>query len=354
MKKCILAFLIASLFANAFAQEVPGRLAIYVYGASDLGINKSLGNKLLAAMVQSGRYAEMENSDAFYEELAKNPGGIAWISQTAEQHGADYVCMVSITEALGVHSIFARIIKTANSQMLKIGSADSPLNTFEDLARVSDELARQLLQDFAPPAVATASTPSMDATLVAEATAAQKQCIITFNINEILFKIKNGFTNQLKDCSSKLAKEMALAAVPFGKKAAAPEPKAFMKQCAVDWVRKEIADEFPSKDKLVGSVDNFVQGILATASAGGTLDPKKLVSTVGGIDIEGLLGDIKRLASGECVIDVLYEPPAAPPVAEPYVPASPEPKESGDTFWGGIVVAAIFATFIALIALTGN
>jgi hypothetical protein len=134
-----------------------------------------------------------------------------------------------------------------------------------------------------------------------------------------------------------------------------------MKQCAVDWVRKEIADEFPSKDKLVGSVDNFVQGILATASAGGTLDPKKLVSTVGGIDIEGLLGDIKRLARGECVIDVLYEPPspptpATPLVAEPYVPTAAEPEKSGKIFLGGIVVAAVFATLISVVvlALTGN
>jgi len=100
---------------------------------------------MLTALVQSGRYAETANSEALYQEFRKNQGGIAQISQTAVQHGANFLCAVNITEAFGVYSIFARIIETANSQVLKVASADSPLSSLNDLAKVSDELAVQLL-----------------------------------------------------------------------------------------------------------------------------------------------------------------------------------------------------------------
>lgn len=146
-----LAFFMACLCANAFAQNEPQKLAIYVSGASDTSINKILGNKMLATLAQSGKYAEIPNSEALYQEFAKNQSGIAQISQTAMQHGANFVCVVNITEAFGAYSIFARIIETATLQVLKVASVDSPLNSFDNLAKTSDELAMQLLATPAPP-----------------------------------------------------------------------------------------------------------------------------------------------------------------------------------------------------------
>jgi hypothetical protein len=154
-----------------------------------------------------------------------------------------------------------------------------------------------------PPAADTAAPP------VAEAPPPRKQCERTYNINELLFKVKDGFPAQLKDCSSKLAKEMALAAMPFGKKSAPVEPKSFMKQCAVDGIKNELPDGFPGAAQIIGSLDSFVQGILASASAGGALDPKKLAGAIGSMDIAGLVNDVKKLASGECVVSEPYEPP---------------------------------------------
>jgi hypothetical protein len=295
MRRRILAFLTACLFVNAFPQEEPGKIAIYVHGASDAGISKALGNKMLAAFVQSGRYAEIGNAEAFHRELAKNQGGVA---QAAQMHGAEFVCAVNIAEAFGVYSVFARMMETANSRVLKAASADSPLNSFEELARVSDELARQLLQD-SPPKPAAVS-------LAAEAPPLQKQCERTYNINEILFKVKDGFPARLKDCSQKLAKDMLTPASLGGKKL---EPKSFMRQCTVDGIKNEIPDGFPNADKVIGSLDNFMQAILNAASAGGGLDPKKLVGAIGSMDIAGLASDVKNLASGECVADEPYEPP---------------------------------------------
>jgi TolB-like protein len=410
MKKTLA--IILAITVLCFAQDGPEKLAVYVSGASDAGINKSLSSKLLIALTQSGRFAEIADPGSFQDEFAKGgkggKGDMTQISQAAKKHGADYVCVVSMIEAFGAYSISARLIKIAGLQTVKSGSADRVLKSLEDLTAVSNELAKQLVlpvssqpptqpaavaavapaqQYYAPPqplaqpatavaaaqqylppqplaqpaaavaaaqqylppqplaqpaaAVATAqqylppqmSVPITAAAVAAAATAqgssqpfsalaapeyAQKQCAKTFNVNEIISKLK-GFPNQLKDCSSKLAKEMALAAAPlpgFLKKSSGPaekiEPKSYMKQCAVDGIKNELPQGFPYADKLVGSVDNFVQKIMNLASsASGELDPSKLMSTVSNMNIDGLLSEAKgMLANGECMVDEVYTPVA--------------------------------------------
>lgn len=131
----------------------------------------------------------------------------------------------------------------------------------------------------------------------------KKKCDRKYNVNEVIFKIKDGFPAQLKNCSQTLAKDMLN---PFGKKL---EPKSFMMQCSVDGIKKELPEGFPNADKILGSLGNFVQGLLNSAMAGGALDPKKLVGAVGSMDISGLLSDVRELAADECVVDEPYEPP---------------------------------------------
>jgi hypothetical protein len=301
------------------AQTEPLKLAVYVSGASDAGINKSLSNKLLVVMSQSGEYAEIADPGYFQDELAKSgKSDIAQISQTAKRHGADYVCVVSMTEVLGAYSITARLIKIAGSQVIKTGSTDRQLKSLEDLTAISNELARQLLPPSAIlpavsaiPLVVQPSTAPMPA-VIDRVAAARKQCSKTYNINELLFNLKENFPNQLKDCASKLAKDMLTPAVLGGKKLG--EPKSFMKECTIDGIRDEIPDGFPNANKIVGSVDNFVQGILNSASAaGGGLDPKKLIDAVGSVSvsINTLLSDVKKLSSNRCVVNEPYEPPVA-------------------------------------------
>ena len=320
-------------FALCFAQEAPEKLAVYVSGAS-AGINKSLSNKLLMFMSQSGEYAEIADPDSFQDELSKSgKGDIAKISQAAKRYGADYVCVVSMTEVFGAYSITARLIKIIGSQVIKTGSADRALKSLEDLTAVSYELAHQLLTpSFAPPAAVSvapvaapvvqpsfevlpetdsAPAPTPVPEVIDRVAAAQKQCSRTYNINELLFNLKEGFPNQLKDCASKLAKDMLTPAMLGGKKLG--EPKSFMKQCTVDGISNEIPDGFPNADKIVGSVDNFVQSILNSASAAdGGLNPKKLMDAVGSISvsINTLLSDVKKLSSNRCVVNEPYEPPA--------------------------------------------
>ncbi|MCL1966852.1 MAG: PorT family protein [Fibromonadales bacterium] len=240
---------------------------------------------------------------------------MASIAQTAKRHGTEYICVVTMTEAFGAHSITARLARVSDLQVIKSGTTDRALKSFDDLTAVSNELARQLLPpgSYALPtalAVAPAAVASKEAPVDAPpAPAGPKECDKTYNLNELIFKIKDGFPAKLKDCSSTLAKDMLTPATFGGHKL---EPKSFLTQCAVDGVKKELPEGFPNKDKIVGSLTNFMQGIMNAALAGGAVDPKKLLSAVASMDIMGLVSDVKKLAADECVVDEPYEPPAAP------------------------------------------
>jgi len=150
---------------SVFAQEEPEKteaekLAVYVFGASDAGINRAFGNKLLFAFAQNSKYAEIVNSEAFYSELAKSPdGGTGQVTQAAKNYGADVVCVVSITEVFGAYSISARLIKTSDSQVIEVASLDRSLKSLDDLTIVSNELASQLL-GLPPPVVIAPPSPA--------------------------------------------------------------------------------------------------------------------------------------------------------------------------------------------------
>jgi hypothetical protein len=137
----------------------------------------------------------------------------------------------------------------------------------------------------------------------------KKDCINKFNINELVLKVEKEFPKLLKDCSAALAKNMALAASPFGKKTEQKEPKAFMMECAIDGIKQKLP---AGSEGYVKPVEGFVQNILDASSAGGSLDVKKLSGAIGGMDMVGLLGGIRKLAAeDDCVVDEPYEPSVA-------------------------------------------
>jgi len=316
-----LALLLCSLM-SAFAQVEPERFAVHVSGASDAGINKSFGNKLASAIAQSGKYAEIRNLDAFYSDLAKDYNGdIGQIIQTAKHHGADVVFVVSMAEAFGAYSISAKLVKTSDSYIINTGLLYRSLQSFDDLTLVSNELTAQLLQLEAPPAPSPASPtapsvlpppPPVFAPVAAPIASAApaRECASKLNINELVSKIQSGFPTQLKDCSATLAKNMALAASPFGKKTELKEPKAFMTECTIDGIKQQLPS---GADEYVKPVESFIQNILNAASAAsGGLDVKKLSSAIGGMNVMDLINELKtKAANDECVTDEPYSPPAA-------------------------------------------
>jgi len=299
--------ILAALFGISlcFAQTTPPKLAVYVSGAENAGINRSLSVKLFVAMTQGGSYSEIADPALFQDEVARSgKSDIASIAQAAQRRGADYVCVVGMTEVFGSYSITARLTGVSDLQAVKTASVDHSIKSTDDLTAVSSLIASQFLPK------GSFVAPSSPTVVVAEAeapppVAAPKECVVKYNINELLYKVKNGFPSKLKDCSGTLAKDMLTPASFGGHKLV---PAQFMTQCPVDAIKKELPDGFPGVDKFLIKLTNFVQTLMNSAMAGGSLDPKKLISVVGSMDINGLLDEVKKLSEDECVVNEPYEP----------------------------------------------
>ncbi|MDR2999654.1 MAG: PorT family protein [Fibromonadaceae bacterium] len=162
--------------------------------------------------------------------------------------------------------------------------------------RCGDNVVEELTQETVPAAIAEATPAVATPPAVAE-----KQCESKLNINELIFKVQVGFPKQLKDCSSKLAKNMALQASPFfkGKK---DDPKTFMMQCPMDGIKEQLP---ASAVEYVKSVESFIQGVLGAVN-----DPKAILSAVDGMNVNDLLVNIKNMVANDpCVVDEPFEPP---------------------------------------------
>ncbi|MDR0515499.1 MAG: PorT family protein [Fibromonadaceae bacterium] len=228
--KHALALLLA--FAAAAAQDsakaAPEKIAVHAFGASDAGINKALGSKLLAELSQSGMYAEIQDHHAFQEELAKSGNsGIGNIAQAARQHGADLVCAVSISEAFGAYSIAARMANASDLQVLKTASLDRAIKSLDDLAAASRELAAQLLGKAPPPppaavgaiapavAAAAVALPAMSVAQALGSTNLSKSCVEDFT--NVLGKSGFNMGNWAKELVPAVAKTKLQLKAPFGK-----------------------------------------------------------------------------------------------------------------------------------------
>jgi hypothetical protein len=170
------------------------------------------------------------------------------------------------------------------------GTQYNPLTHGCGEGNVIEELAQETV-----PAVPQQLEPLETAPAIATPVVAEKQCESKLNINELVSKIQSGFPKQLKDCSAKLTKNMALQASPFfkGKK---DDPKTFMMQCPIDGIKEQLP---ASAVEYVKSVESFVQGVLRAAN-----DPKAILSAVGDMNVNDLLGNIKSMAANDpCIVD---------------------------------------------------
>jgi len=160
--------IILTLFATAaMAQDLP-KIAVYVTGDVNNNEKKALGTRMLATLVNSGRYKGIERSNSFLaeiekEQLRQRSGAIddSQISELGRQFGIKFICIADITPAFGEFQVSARIVNVETAEVEFIGDAASPLKTMNDLALVSAEVVRNMFgeQTTAQPTPAPAPTP---------------------------------------------------------------------------------------------------------------------------------------------------------------------------------------------------
>jgi len=148
VKKVLIMLLV--LCGLAVAQDRP-RIAVYVTGNFGENEKKVLGTRMLASLVNSGRYKGIERSNSFLAEIEKEQfkqrsGEIddSQISALGKQFGVKFVCISDITPALGAYQVSARIVDVETAEVIFIGESYSALKNVVDLVSVSDQVVKNM------------------------------------------------------------------------------------------------------------------------------------------------------------------------------------------------------------------
>ena len=104
MKK-LLIILLSTLSLTSVAQQK--KVAVYVTG-QQTGINKVLGDQLVAAFAKSGKYIAIERTASFLAELGKEQnyqrtGAVDdnELSRLGKQFGVQLVCVADVSDVFG-------------------------------------------------------------------------------------------------------------------------------------------------------------------------------------------------------------------------------------------------------------
>jgi hypothetical protein len=127
------------------------KIAVYVTGNVADGEKDALGTRMLASLINSGRYIAIERSNAFLAEIEKEhiiqrSGAVddSQISELGKQFGVKFICIAAITPAFGEFQVSARIVDVETAQVVFIGESASPLKSMADLTRVSNQIVKNM------------------------------------------------------------------------------------------------------------------------------------------------------------------------------------------------------------------
>ena len=162
MKK-LLIILLSVVAMSAVAQQK--KVAVYVTGQQS-GINKVLGDQLVAAFAKSGKYIAIERTASFLAELGKEQnyqrtGAVDdnELSRLGKQFGVHLVCVADVSDVFGEKYISTRLIDVESAEVVNTSNATSKLESMPDLLKVTEGLAKELtaktVQEKAAEALAT-------------------------------------------------------------------------------------------------------------------------------------------------------------------------------------------------------
>jgi len=161
MKKVSI-FLLVLIYAGViFGQQQ--KVAVYVTGGHDPGINLVLGNYLVAAFTNSGKYTAIERTSSFLAELGKEHnyqrGGAVdetELSRLGKQFGVQLVCVAEVIEIKSFKSkgivgskdnklVSARLIDVESAEVINTSNASTSLSDMKELTKVSQNITQELM-----------------------------------------------------------------------------------------------------------------------------------------------------------------------------------------------------------------
>lgn len=149
MKK-VLILLLSVLSLTAVAQQ---KVAVYVTG-KESGINKVLGDQLVAAFTKSGKYMAIERTASFLAEMRKEQnyqttGAVDdnELSRLGKQFGVQLVCVADVSDVFGEKYVSARLIDVETAEVANTANVSSPMSSMNELLSVTNTLAQELTSE---------------------------------------------------------------------------------------------------------------------------------------------------------------------------------------------------------------
>lgn len=144
----LLILLLSAFSLTTFAQQK--KVAVYVTG-QESGINKVLGDQLVAGFAQSGKYIAIERTASFLAELGKEQnyqrtGAVDdnELSRLGKQFGVQLVCVADISDVFGQKYISARLINVESAEVVNTSNTSSQLDSMDELLNVTNKLTKEL------------------------------------------------------------------------------------------------------------------------------------------------------------------------------------------------------------------
>lgn len=126
------------------------KVAVYVTG-EDSGVNKVLGDQLVAGFARSGKYIAVERTASFLAELGKEQsyqrtGAISdnQIAALGVQFGVNYVCVADVSEVFGEKYISARLIDVETAEIVNTHNVSGELNSMSKCLEMANTLTENL------------------------------------------------------------------------------------------------------------------------------------------------------------------------------------------------------------------
>ena len=138
------------MFASViFGQQQ--KVAVYVIGGQDAGINKVLGDQLVAAFANSGKYIAIERTASFLAELSKEQnyqytGAVDFneLSRLGRQFGVQLVCVVDVSNVFGQKYVSAHLIDVESAEVTNTANVTNSLSSMNELMTAAQSIARTL------------------------------------------------------------------------------------------------------------------------------------------------------------------------------------------------------------------
>ena len=113
--------------------------------------DRVLGDKLVAAFTNSGRYVAIERTNGFLAQLGKEQkyqrtGAVddSDISRLGKQFGVQYVCVADVSDVFGEKFISTRLIDVETAEIVNSYDAGGAINKMEDCVRIANEISSKL------------------------------------------------------------------------------------------------------------------------------------------------------------------------------------------------------------------